>query len=123
MPYNKLLRLHRFINENALDIYNSVSLEDEAEFTTQSRFRTFFNKFSDSDTVWHDLKWTIGLVGFVVVIMFALMNGLAGKDSKKNTSTSVPNQSDYHQYYQTHSAEIDSLMTKAALEVLEKQSK
>lgn len=123
LPYNKLFRLHRFINENALDIYNSVSVEDEAEFTTQSRFRTFFNKFSDSDTVWHDLKWTIGLVGFVVVIMFALMNGLAGKDSKKNTSTSVPNQSDYHQYYQTHSAEIDSLMTKAALEVLEKQSK
>lgn len=123
LPYNKQFRIHRFINENALDIYNSVSLEDEAEYTTQSRFRTFLNKFSESGTVWHDLKLTIGLVGVGVGIMFVLMNGFAGKDSKKNTSTSAPNQSDYHQYYQTHSAEIDSLTTKVALEVLEKQSK
>lgn len=123
LPYSKQFRLHRFINENALDLYNNVSIEDEAESTSQSRFRAFLNKFSESGTVWHDLKWTIGLVGVGVVIMFALMNGLAGKDSKKYTDTSVPYQSDYHQYYQTHSAEIDSLMTKTALEVLEKQSK
>ena len=121
LPYNKQFRLHRFINENALDIYNNGSFENEAEYTPQSRFQTFINKFSESGTVWHDLKLTIGLVGVGVVIMLVIMSGLAKKDSKNDTSK--PNQSEYHQYYQTHSAEIDSLMTKTALEILEKQSK
>lgn len=120
LPYSKQFRLHRFINENALDLYNSVSSENVAEYTTQSRFRTFLNKFSESGRVWHDLKLTIGLVAVCVVIMFALMNGFAAKDSKKNAS--APNQLEYQQYHQTHSAEIDSLMTKIALEAFDKLS-